>query len=352
MRAVPPVPPTPQAVKVKLIKVVSSQSFLRDLQSTSITEQLQQPAEKNICKITINGKESTVPDYNPKSKEIQKPKVSDSNNFSPTSSPKCSRKIPGTGDNITTNKQGKADNVHIVKFVKGDSRTCNDDIEDPKVKFVPRPQLSEHEGPIIWDPFEQIREQNKRSTEHHDVKREGGKARAKSAKGNNNRLVVPRTRKLSAKNRNNSATKRNVKVKPTVEANKTLRPKSPKKKGVRKTKKNPNSSKDFANKQDSEHVTFASGTSHRMDYGQTPTFTKVKPFKFKPTDDYSSDEEDYSHSLIVLPDFTAGLLGNHSKNATPRSFREVRSLLPNMAVCFEDLEEYTSGDESDEEEIY
>ena len=98
---------------------------------------------------------------------------------------------------------------------------------------------------------------------------------------------------------------------------------------------------------DPENVAFVSGIGWHLDYDQTPTFTKVRPFKFKPPADYSSEEEDYSHTPRVLPDYSTG---THSKRTTPRSFHEVDTMLPNMAVSLEELEEYTSADDSDDEE--
>ena len=351
-RQTPVVPPRPRSMKAKLIKVASGESFTKNLQSTYVIEKeqtekeqiqgkTQQPTENSICKITINGKESAIPEYNVKSKEVQNRK--DCLDESAINSSLCGRKMVNT-DKVGSNQvQGS---VHAVRVVKIDSSKENA-VELTGAKFVPRPESSEHEGPVIWDPFEKIREENQKSSDHLDVKEEDGKPRVKSAKSSSNRLTVPGSRKLSAKSRNNSASKRNVKVKPTMETNKSWRPKSPKKKGTKKKKKDPNGGKDLTNRVDPENVAFVSGIGWHLDYDQTPTFTKVRPFKFKPPGDYSSEEDDYSHRLRVLPDYSTGI---HSKRTTPRSFHEVDTLLPNMAISLEELEEYTSGDESDDEE--
>ena len=351
-RQPPVVPPRPRSMKAKLIKVASSESLPKDLKSTYVVEKeqteneqvqrkKQQPTENSICTITINGKDSTIPEYNLKSKEVQNRK--DCSNGSVIDSPLCERKMANpdkVGSNQTQNS------VNAVKVVKIDSSKENA-VEPTGAKFVPRPETSEHDGPVIWDPFEKIREQNQKSSDCLDVKEEDGKPRVKSAKCSSNRLTVPGSRKLSAKNRNNSASKRNVKVRPVVEANKSWRPKSPKKKGTKKKKKDPNGGKDLTNRVDQENVTFVSGIGWHLDYDQTPTFTKVRPFKFKPPGDYSSEEDDYSHTPRVLPDYSTGI---SSKRTTPRSFHEVDTLLPNMAVSLEELEEYTSDDESDDED--
>ena len=351
-RQPPAVPPRPRSVKAKLIKVASGESFSQDLQSTYVIEKeqtekeqilgnKQQPTENSICKITINGKESAIPEYSVKSKEVQNRK--DCSDALAINSPLCGRKVVNT-DKVSSNQsQGSVQAVKVVKF----DSTMESAVEPTGVKFVPRPESSEHEGPVIWDPFEKIREENQKSSDHLDVKVEDGKSRIKSAKSSSNRLTVPGSRKLSAKSRNNSASKRNVKVKPAVEANKSWRPKSPKKKITKKKKKDPNGGKDLTNRVDPENVAFVSGIGWYLDYDQTPTFTKVRPFKFKPPGDYSSEEDDYSHRLGVLPDYSTGI---NSKRTTPRSFHEVDTLLPNMAISIEELEEYTSADESEDEE--
>ena len=337
----PQVPPRPRSVNAKLIKVASSESSPKDLQATFTIETKPQSEklerETSICKITINGKESTVPDYNPRSREIQARKVSNDS----------TRNIAGRDKDVLNPEEAKIDRVYSVKVTKVNRNTIS--VEGgAEVKFVPRPESSDHEGPVIWDPFEHIREQNKKSTDQLDVKEEEGKGRIKSAKLINNKLTVSGSRKTSAKNRNTSATKRNVKIKATIEANRNLRPKSPKKKGVKKKKKIPNGGKDLTTKGDPENMAFVSGIGWHLDYDQAPTFTKVRPFKFIPPGDYSSEEEDYSHTLRVLPDYSTALC---SKNATPRSFREVDTLLPNMTVSLEELEEYTSADESADEYV-
>ena len=124
-----------------------------------------------------------------------------------------------------------------------------------------------------------------------------------------------------------------------------ISPKSPKKRVAKKKKKIQNGGSDLTNRTDKENVAFVSGIGWHLDYDQAPTFTKVRPFKFKPPGDYSSEEDDYSHTSGVLPDYSSGL---HSKRNTPRSFREVDTLLPNMTVSLEELEDYTSADEEDE----
>ena len=336
----PAVPPRPRSVKAKLIKVASTESCSQDLQATYTVEtqakakeqKQQHQIESPICKITINGKESNVPDCNPKSKGIPNPRTFNNTNNSETNS---------------NSQENKINRCYVVKATKVSGNIVTVD-EAAEVKFVPKPESSEHEGPVIWDPFEQIRQQNQKSVDQLDVKEEEGKARNKSTKGINNRLTVPGNRKTSAKNRNNSATKRNLKVNPTVEVNKNLRPKSPKKKGIKKKKKAPNGGKDLTNKGDPGNMAFVSGIGWHLDYDQAPTFTKVRPFKFKPPGDYSSEEEDYSHTPRALPDYSTGL---PSKHATPRSFREVETLLPNMTVSLEELEEYTSADESADEYV-
>ena len=350
-RQPPVVPPRPRSMKAKLIKVASSESFPKHLQTTYVIEKenaekeqiqgkKQQSTKNSICKITINGKESAIPEYNLNSK-VQNQK--DCSNGSAINSPSCEGKMVNT-DKVCLNEAQNS--VYAVRIVKIDS-SKEHAAEPAGAKFVPRPELSEHEGPVIWDPFEKIREQNQKSLDHLDVKEEDVKPRVKSAKSSSNRLTVPGSRKLSAKTRNNSASKRNVKVKPVAEANKNWRPKSPKKKGTKKKKKDPNGGKDLTNRADPENVAFVSGIGWHLDYDQTPTFTKVRPFKFKPPGDYSSEEDDYSHTPRVLPDYSTG---THSKRTTPRSFHEVDTLLPNMAVSLEELEEYTSADESDDEE--
>ena len=351
-RQSPVVPPRPRSMKAKLIKVASSESFPKHLKTTYVIEKenaekeqiqgkKQESTENSICKITINGKESAIPEYNLNSKGVQNRE--DCLNGSAIISPSCERKTVNT-DKVYSNQA--QDSVYAVRIVKIDSNKEHA-AEPAGAKFVPKPESSEHEGPVIWDPFEKIREQNQKSLDHLDVKEEDVKPRVKSAKSSSNRLTVPGSRKLSAKNRNNSASKRNVKIKPVVEANKNWRPKSPKKKGTKKKKKDPNGGKDLTNRADPENVAFVSGIGWHLDYDQTPTFTKVRPFKFKPPGDYSSEEDDYSHTPRVLPDYTSG---THSKRTTPRSFREVDTLLPNMAVSLEELEEYTSADESDDED--
>ena len=161
-----PIPNRPRSVKATLIKVASTDSSSKDLKSTYVIEQQnqqtspkeedQKSSEKPICKITINGKESTIPEYSLKTKNsVNRAEIENTDN------------IPG--------------NVHVVTALKIDTNRKNPPDSD-EVKFVPRPALSEHEGPVIWDPFERIREQNQKSTDHLDVKQEESKPRVKSAK--------------------------------------------------------------------------------------------------------------------------------------------------------------------------
>ena len=90
----PAVPPRPRSVKAKLIKVALTESCSQDMQAT-YTIETEAKAEKHkqqhqigspICKITINGKESNVSNYNLKSKGVPNPRAFDNTNNTETDS--------------------------------------------------------------------------------------------------------------------------------------------------------------------------------------------------------------------------------------------------------------------------
>ena len=330
-------PPRPAApVQAKLIKVDSADKIDIKPNTSSkaepkISQAMETPAKKpavnenrksverqNICKITINGKASDIPEYGTKAlKEIQQ---------------------------TTIKEEESADKGSGKTQPEAHSEKENDTQNTPSIGFVPRPQVSEHEGPIIWDPFEKIRAQNQQSTENL----EEAKTRAKSARGTNKIMAGNKTqsRKQSAQKRVTSANKKN-KQDPGNKANQQN--KTVKKKGTKKKKKGPNGGKELT-KGDPDNVTFVSGIGWHLDIDQAPTFTKVKPFKFKPPGDYSSEEEDYSHTPKVKPDYTVNYKGYDCPTITPRSAHDSLPVLPNMPVGLDDLEEYTTEEEEEEED--
>ena len=293
-----------------------SQSKDTPAKKPAVNESRKSVERQNICKITINGKASDIPEYGTKAlKEMQEISIKEEESVD-----KGSDKTQPAAQN---EKENSAQNV-------------------PSIGFVPRPQVSEHEGPVIWDPFEKIRAQNQQSTENL----EEAKARAKSARGNNKATAnKPQNRKQSAQKRVTSANKKN-KQDP---ANKANQNKTVKKKGTKKKKKGPNGGKELT-KGDPDNVTFVSGIGWHLDIDQAPTFTKVKPFKFKPPGDYSSEEEDYSHTPKVKPDYAVNYKGFDCPTVTPRSVRDSMQVLPNMPVGLDDLEEYTTEEEEEEED--
>ncbi len=301
----------PRSVKALLVQSATSESNIKDAKPKRDTYASKEDGatfENNStktgepkCKITINGRESTIPEFNPNTLDLQKVNLS---------FVKQTKGISSGPPQVS--KAAKA-----VKAVKVESETTNAGDVQQNAEFVPKPPSVEHEGPVIWDPFEQIREQNKPA----DLTEEEDKTRAKSARGNQNRLVVPGSRKASGACRNNSASKRNIKNKSGGEVVKKARPRSGKKKGAKKKKSG-------AEKQPS---------GWNLDHDEAPTFTKVKPFLFKHTDEHPDDDQDPN---------TASRRNSINKTFTARSLREVDSWLPNMAVGLEDLEEYTSTDES------
>ena len=83
---------------------------------------------------------------------------------------------PTTPKLIQILRENKTNRVYVVKATKVSGNIVTVD-EAAEVKFVPKPESSEHEGPVIWDPFEQIRQQNQKSVDHLDVKGRGRKSK-------------------------------------------------------------------------------------------------------------------------------------------------------------------------------
>ena len=286
----------PRSVKAKLIKVASGEEVKQNVEPTEAVQRTTQE-EKPRCKITLNGRENTIPEYNPNTLDLQEINSS----FKPQS-------------HALTSGGAAAKTVKVTKVGSEGAGVSRD---EPGIEFVKKPQSAEHDGPVIWDPFEKIREQNQKFTQS-ECKKDEGELRTKSARGNASRLAVP---KASASSRNSSATKRSAKSK--ADAVRKSRPKSERKPKTGKTKTGSGGKES------------GSGIGWHLDYDEAPTFTKVKSFKEKPNGDLTSDEEDVSTYVV------------HSSRGGKDTWRKIGSELPNM-VGVEDLEEYTSADDSDD----